>query len=132
MTYSEFVTAISSLSVTGVRKKFDAPPSQLSTAALPAMYPRFPEGSGEVVALDGSSGISSFACELAIVVNPGAQDRNDVNYAAAVALMSALDEALRAEAADEDYIDRWSMRLDVEPIGEVMYWVIIARVEASE
>lgn len=133
MTYSEFVSALAGITVDGVNKRYDYPPSQLSTAVMPAMYPRLPESRTEVVAFDGSAGVKACACELVIVVNPGAQSRNDANFGTTVDLMDALDDALRtaAEDADTDFIDKWSMRLTVEPIGEVLYWLIVARVEGS-
>ena len=44
MTYTEYAAMLSGLTIAGVTKAYSAPPTQLSTAQLPAMWPRLPSG----------------------------------------------------------------------------------------
>ena len=131
MSFATFVSDMTGLVVTGVRKRFDATPAQLSSAVLPAQYPRLAEVGGGVVSLTGSPGLFSGVCELVIVVKSVLQDNNTPNFDATVTLMSALDAALQTSAAAGSGIDRWAIRQDVEPIGDTNYWIIVARIEAS-
>jgi hypothetical protein len=135
MTLADFIADLSALVVTGVRKRFDAPPSQLSTAVLPVTYPRLPELNAEVVTFGGEMGLKGIACEFVVVVSPAAQDSSGNNFALTVTLLDALDTALIAARAGDDnlqYIDRWTVRQSVDEIGTTAYWTIVARVEASD
>lgn len=130
MTYAFFVAGLRALTVTGVRRVYDAPPSQLSTAQLPAMYPRLPEGNTSIATLGEALDLFSCAGELVIVVAPLSQDSNKVNMNDAISLMDALHTTL-ASAADDNQYDKWTIRIENDVIGDTPYWLIVARVEAS-
>lgn len=134
MTLADFIADLSALAVTGVRKRFDAPPSQLSTAVLPATFPRLPELNAEVAMFLGGMGLKSIACEFVIVVSPAAQDSSGNNFALTVTLLDALNAALTVAVNGDDnlqYIDRWTVRQSLDEIGTTAYWTIVVRIEAS-
>jgi len=130
MTYAEYVATLTALTVTGVTKRYSAPPSQLSTAQLPAMWARLPSGTVEVVAMDGGAGLPSFTCDLVIAIEAMAQSTQPANYAKGIAVIDALQAALTTEAL-EGVLDSWALRLDAEAIGDTAYWVIVATVTGS-
>lgn len=130
MTFTSLVTALADLAVTGVVKKFTAPPQQIGTAEMPCMYPRLPDGTLSVLTLAETTGLLSAVCELVVVVSPYMQGTNRANFTTCLSLMDALNTALTA-AIHANGIDRWTIRQDTDVIGETPYWTIIARVEAS-
>ena len=131
MTYTSFVAGLAALNVSGVTRKYTAPPSQLSSADLPTMYPRLPEGNQEIVSFGYEVGKLSTVCELVVVMKADKQGNSQPNFADCLTMLDALNSALDANAASLN-LDRWSLRQDGEQIGETPYWIIVARVEASE
>lgn len=131
MTYTEYAAMLAGLDVAGVVKRYTSPPSQLSTAQLPAQWPRLPQGETQIATLTGGAGIPALTCDLALAIEAYGQNTQPANYAKALAAIDALQAALTAEALD-GVVDSWTLRLDVEPIGDGGYWVIVATVTGSE
>lgn len=131
MTYAEYVATLTALTVAGVTKRYSAPPAQLSTAQLPAMWARLPSGTVEVVAMDGGAGLPSFTCDLVIAIEAMGQNTQPANYAKALAVIDAMQTTLTTEALNSD-LDSWQMRVDVDQVGDTAYWVIVATVTGSE
>jgi hypothetical protein len=130
VSYTEFVATLSGLTVAGVRKVYTSPPVQLSTAQLPAMWPRLPSGESTVVTMAGGLDLPVLRCDLVIAVEPWAQNTQPVNYGRALALLDALQAALADESA-EGTVDSWTVRIGGEAIGETAFWAIIATVTGS-
>ena len=131
MTYTEYAAMLSGLTIAGVTKAYSAPPTQLSTAQLPAMWPRLPSGETTIATMTGAAGLPSLTCDLVIAVEAYGQNTQPANYAKALAIIDALQAALADEALD-GVVDTWQMRLDVEQIGDTAYWAIVATVTGSE
>ena len=131
MTYTSFVNALSAIRVAGVKRQYTAPPSQLSSADLPAMHPQLPEHTQEVINLVSSPGMFAVVCELAIVIKANQQGTAAANFSECLTLLDALNSALIDNTSALN-IDRWSMRQDGVTYGDTAYWTIVARVEASE
>ena len=131
MTYTEYVAILAGLSITGVVKAYSSPPTQLSTAQLPAQWPRLPSGETAVASLGGEMGLPSFTCDLVVSIEVIGQNTQPANYTKALALIDALQTALTTEALN-NVVDSWQMRLDGEQIGDTAYWVIVATVTGSE
>ena len=131
MTYTEYVATLAGLSITGVVKAYSSPPTQLSTAQLPAQWARLPQGETTVASMGGQMGLPSFTCDLVIAVEAMGQNTQPANYARALAIIDALQTTLADEALS-GVVDSWQMRLDGEQIGDTAYWVIVATVTGSE
>jgi hypothetical protein len=130
VTYVEYVATLAGLTVPGVVKAYSAPPSQLSTAQLPAMWPRLPSGERAVVTLGNGVGLTTRTLDLVLAVEAAGQGTQPTNYSRALTLIDALDAALEA-AAEDGTLDEWALRVDVEQIGDVLYWAIVATVTGS-
>lgn len=131
MTYTEYAAMLAGLNVAGVTKRFTSPPTQLSTAQLPAQWPRLPSGETQIATLTGAAGLPTFACDLVIAVEAYQQNTQPANYAKALAVIDAMQTTLTTEALNSD-LDSWQMRVDVDQVGDTAYWVIVATVTGSE
>lgn len=131
MTYTEYVATLAGLSITGVVKAYSAPPTQLSTAQLPAQWARLPSGETAIASMGGQMGLPSLTCDLVIAVEVIGQNTQPANYAKCLAVIDALQAALADEALG-GVVDTWTMRIDGEAIGDTAYWVIVATVTGSE
>jgi hypothetical protein len=131
MTYTEYVAILAGLDVAGVVKTYTAPPTQLSTAQIPAQWARLPSGETAIASMGGQMGLPSLTCDLVIAVEAMQQNTQPANYTKALALIDALQTALTTEALN-NVVDSWQMRLDGEQIGDTAYWVIVATVTGSE
>ena len=132
MSYATFVSALTGMSVTGVRRAYTSPPAQVSTADMPMLFPKLPEGSTEVDTLGNTTGIRRMTCDLVLAVEPITQNRQSANYAATLTLLDALETALIALAASDIRIDRWSVQMIDDLVGTSPCWCILATVEGSE
>ena len=131
MTYTEYAAMLAGLDVAGVVKRYSSPPTQLSTAQLPAQWPRLPSGETQIATMTGAAGLPSLTCDLLIAVEAMAQNTQPANYAKALTVIDALQTTLTTEALG-GVVDSWQMRLDAEAIGDTAYWVIVATVTGSE
>ena len=131
MTYTEYTAMLAGLDVAGVTKRYTSPPTQLSTAQLPAQSPRLPSGETQVATMSGAAGLPAFTCDLVVAVEAWQQNTQPANYAKALTVIDAMQTALTTEAL-ENVVDSWQMRVDVEQIGDTAYWAIVATVTGSE
>ena len=130
-TYTGFVNNISGMSISGVTRQYTAPPQQLSTADLPASYPRLPIADNQSVTLTHGRGLLTAAVEIVVVMEPYRQSTNVANFAACVTMIDSIETAIVANANTYD-IDRWSIVLQVEEYGvERPHWQLVARIEGS-
>jgi len=131
MTYTEYAAMLSGLTIAGVTKAYNAPPTQLSTAQLPAQWPRLPIGETTIATMTGAAGLPSLSCDLVVAVETYGQNTQPANYAKCLAVIDAMQTALTTEALD-GVVDTWTLRMDGEQIGDTAYWVIVATVTGSE
>lgn len=130
-TYADFVDNISGMAITGVTRQYTAPPQQLSTADLPASYPRLPVADNQSVTLTHARGLLAVAAELVVVMEPYRQGTNVTNFGACVDMIDAIETAIAANASDYG-IDRWNIALQIEEYGvDRPHWQLVARIEGS-
>lgn len=133
--YADFVSGIAALTITGVTRKFDAPPDQLATADLPASFPHIPVDATQEapITADGQGGWPRMMADLVVVIKPTRQSKTSENYAATLAMMDAVATALRA--MQKGSLSKgplsWSIRGGIEKIGETDFWAVVARVTGS-
>ncbi len=128
-TYAQFVSALAGLTVTGVKRKFTSTPTQLSTADLPATYPRIPNASEGGLTAEGQGGWPTLTCDLVIVVEPMGQSRPSANFAATVSLIDNLNTALRGASLTKSK-HSWTVRREGVNVdgGQTDYWALVATV----
>lgn len=129
-TYAGYIADLATLSVTGVTRVYDHTPAQLNTADLPGLYVRLPSGENQSVTLTALRGLRQATCEVVIAVEPVRQNRNEPNFSTCVGLLDALEDAIAANALTWG-IDQWSMRVEVDFIGDTAYWLIVATIQGS-
>lgn len=128
--YSDFVHNIAGIKVDGIRRNFDGPPSRLSTAQLPAMWPRVPTANAENAVLCGGVGLLTIVCELVVAIEPLGQGESIANFETALTIMDNLHVALTGKITTYE-VERWTLRVNQSLIGDTPYWVIIASVEGK-
>lgn len=129
-TYADYVADLAALTVTGVVRSYDHLPEQIETADLPALYVRLPAGENQTVTLTALGGLRQATCEIVIVVEPVQQNQNEPNFEACIGFLDALESALTTNALTIG-IDQWSMRVEVDYVGDTAYWLLIASVQGS-
>jgi hypothetical protein len=131
-TYGAFISGLATLPVAGIKRSYGAPPSQpLTTADLPALYPRLPKGEKGLATLTGLTEMSMATCDLVIAVQPLGLRTNTLNYGAALTIMQSLEEQLAAHTLALG-IDGWEIRVIEEWQSESAgMWQVVATVRAS-
>lgn len=130
-TYTEFVTNLSALTITGVTRAYLEPPRQLATADLPTSYVRIPSGIETPITGDATGGWPTLRADLVVVLEPYRQNTQSANYTAALTMMDSVSSALRASTNLGKANARWTIRQDMELYGETTYWVIVCNVESN-
>lgn len=130
MLLSQLIDDLATLPITGVKRQFAAPPTQVNTADMPLAFPRVPKGEVSVNTIGGGVRPSAWTVELVCVIEAAGQSTQPANFEATVELIDAINAALEAYAAVGP-VDHWAIKQDIEGIGDAGYWVIVASVEAS-
>ncbi len=94
-TYSQFIAGLSSLAVSGVTAVFPHPPEALNTADLPAMWVQLPRGQDAPLTFQANGGWPTLRADLVVAIAPVAQGIQAENFAATVAMMDAVADALQ-------------------------------------
>lgn len=130
-TYTTFVNNVAGMTISGVTRAYTSPPQQLSTADLPASYPRLPIADNQSVTLTHGRGLLTAAVEIVVVLEPYRQGTNVANFAACVTMIDAIETALATNANTYD-IDRWNIIQTIEEYGvDRPHWQLVARIEGS-
>lgn len=130
-TATGFVTGLGELEVTGVKTCRVFAPRSFNAAEFPLSYARLPAPDmAGVESFTGQIGLRSVTAELVVVVEALGLNTQPANMAAALALLDGLHTALTANV-EALGIDAWQIRADVDTLGDVAYWTLVASVEAS-
>lgn len=127
-TYAAFSAALAGLTVSGVTRKFTEPPASVTTADLPALWPRALTGNEPMMTFGNPGGWPVLTGELVIALEPFGQNTQGANYAAVVAMLDNLTSTLRS-----NFIGRgpniFSLREDIVQVADAAYWAVIATIE---
>lgn len=133
-TYTNFITALGDLVVSGVVTRKDAQPNNAETADLPLSFPRPLVNDEMPLTVDATGGWPVLRAELVIALEPIGQNITPDNQVACVALIDNVNTALRAGTATTLGLGRaplnWNVRVSPSLIiGDRQYWAVIATVE---
>jgi len=131
LTVAQMVSLVNGLTVSGVTRKYNEPPTQLNTADLPCIFPRLPSQSETIASFTGLPGLDSVTVQLVVVIEPWSQSTHAVNFAAVVSLIDNLTAALKTSAAANQTIDTWIISSNITDVGTGDYWAIVADVQGS-
>jgi len=127
-TLTEFDTALSGLSVTGVTRAYTYQALSVNTPDLPASFTRTP-GAGIDYGLETCSG-NSLSLEYVIVMEPLGQETQSVNHVIALTMIDNLKTALDTLYTASMFT--WSARIDIETVGGLQHWVIVTSAQLAE
>lgn len=130
-TVAAFYTALNSLSVTGVTRRYAYEPNGISTADMPAQWVRLP---GNGLGIDSAYASASNAtskersAELVIAVEAIGQETPGAATTALVAMADNLETALDGWDATRPGYVNYSIDAGSVAVGGVAYWSLIATV----
>ena len=129
-TYAAFVSGLAGLTISGVTRKYTEPPGTVGDADMPISYPRITSQSNETLTIGQVGGLDRGTADLVVVVERYEVNSNAANFAATVAMVDAINTAMKA-AIDTLGIDRWEIRPEDVTIGTSQCWALVVTVEAS-
>jgi hypothetical protein len=132
LTATSFVGTLGGLTVTGVKKKYAFPPSQLDTAHMPCQFVRLPDSTTPIGTFSGAPQLDTVTAEIVIVIEPWAQSTNATSFALMLTMIDNLTAALKAEMAANQQINTWTISSRPTDVGTNEYWSLVATVEGSE
>lgn len=129
-TVTAFYNAMSGLVVTGVKRRFSAPPRQVTTADLPAQWVNLP---GAANNLDSTLAAACYdlaksrTATLVIATEAAGQNNNPANTTALLTMMDALETALDAYRRTEGMVD-YSITPAAIVLSDTNYWGVTCSV----
>ena len=129
-TYAAFVSGLAGLTISGVTRKYTEPPGTVGDADMPISYPRITSQSNETLTIGQVGGLDRGTADLVVVVERYEVNSNAANFAATMAMVDAINTAMKA-AIDTLGIDRWEIRPEDVTIGTSQCWALVVTVEAS-
>ena len=130
-TVAAFYTALNSLNVTGVTRRYAYEPNGISTADMPAQWVRLPgNGLGIDSAFASASNDTSKerSAELVIAVEAIGQETPGAATTALVAMADNLETALDGWDATRPGYVNYTIAAGPVTVGQVAYWALIANV----
>lgn len=129
--YETFIAGLTGLTVTGISRTFTEPPTSISSADLPAMYPGLPSGEETAMTFQTSGGWPTLTCDLIVAVEAVAQDTQSANFSATVEIMDNLSSALRLASIGRSALT-WMITANVQvQIAGTTYWAVVATVNGK-
>lgn len=127
-TYVNFIATVHALSVTGVTRKFNHTPVQITTADMPAQML-------DLGGLEMNDDITTCvddgftkSVDLVIALQPGGQDNVSPNYSAQATMVDSVLAALKGLSSN--YF--WTIQTGLETIAGVLTWTVRASIELRE
>ena len=128
-TITQFVTAMSGLTVTGVVRSFTYKPASVHTADLPALYVELPDaGSGDSIVSTCNDLGKTRAVELVVLLQTINQEQEEPNYDVTVTMMDSLESALDTYEGTSDLILDYEISAGGRPVGDAYFWAAVASV----
>lgn len=126
-TNATFIAALQGMTIAGVARHYDYPPTALNTADLPAAFPILPGGSRVQPVSTCIVDAKVRTMQYGIAVEPVAQNLQANNYALFAALMDNLETAL--DALDIGMVfTEYVIEVVQSPIAGVDHWLILATI----
>ena len=127
--YANFLSAIQSMTVTGVDRHYDEPPASVDISAGECAFPTMPTGDrGDLVFSCIDSG-KSRSIGYVIIVDGTEQGTQAQNYAKLATLMDNLETALDALTPGTfNFLDYTITTTGNYPVGNSEYWAIVAEI----
>ena len=135
-TNAAFLEAIRKITVKGVRRQYEEPPTSLNTADLPALFPLMPGGAlgDKIVSCWNTNKTRRIA--LVLAYEPKGQGTQAQNYAAIAGHMDNLETAIDGLEKSQGGTLANFIEYDIEAgfiqVGSIEYWCIVAEITARD
>jgi hypothetical protein len=129
-TYTAYVAALATATVTGVTRQFTAPPAKLDTADLPASWPMLPSGTEGKMTFCSQGGWPQMTVDMIYALEPVGQSTGAANFTGTLALLDNLDTALRALRVGKSALT-WNTSLQIVQIGNTAFWAVVANITGA-
>lgn len=129
-TLTAFVTALGNLTVTGVTRAYDEPPTSLNDADLPSMWVQLPQSDDAPLTLDGQGGWPVLRAQLIIAYQASAQSTQGANWSGTLAILDALAATLQSTAPGTLGKGKasWTVKPAIVNVAGADYWAVVADV----
>ena len=132
-TITQFVTAMSGLSVSGVTRSFTYKPASVHTADLPALYVELPgSGTGSEFVSTCSGLGKTRSVELVVLLQTINQEQEEPNYDATVTMMDSLETALDTYESTSSMIINYDISAGGREVGGAYFWAATATVTGTD
>jgi len=127
-TYASFVAGLAGVEIAGVTRQYTYPPPSLNAADLPASWAQLPRGESGALTFQANGGWPLLRADLVVAVEAVAQGQQSGNFAATLAMMDAVADALRGADISRGPLS-WDIRQDEVEVAGTRYWAVVATVE---
>lgn len=130
MTYAEAVAALTGKTYAGVRRVLGYEPSSVGAGDMPLLFPTLVNGRQAVAVFGGLADLPTLRVTLVLLIESMQSGTAQSRFERGVAFLDVLQAALLVDA-NTTGVDNVALRLEQLPIGETVYWAIVAEVEVS-
>lgn len=129
-TFAAWLADLATLATVGVTRKYTSgPPESLSTADLPAQWIELPHGENRPAYAGAEGGDRTMMADLVIALEPVAQNKQNVNFAAAVTMLDAVNTIFTAHTSLLMGPMTWRSRVVSIGVANVNYWAVVTEIE---
>jgi len=134
-TLTSFYTNLGDITISGVRRLLDYPPTALNSADLPTQWVQSPSADEGPMTFGSHGGWPTLHAQLVIAVASFFEGIQSQNYAATLTMADAILTALRA--VDESTLSlgkarlTWTVSVGKVTVNETDYWAVIADIEGA-
>ena len=128
ITMRSLVDGLNTITIAGVTRKYlsGSPAGAVSTGDLPASFIHLPTLNGSKLVFKGQGGKGGFSAQYIILTEPVAQNKQSVNWDAAVDMADALEGELFDAACSIGGVLGWNIRIGEFLLAGQAYWAVIA------
>lgn len=134
-TLTNFYTNLGDITVSGVTRLFDYPPTSLNSADLPSQWVQSPSVDEGPMTFGYHGGWPTLRAQLVIAVASFFEGIQSQNYSATLTMADATLTALRAVDVTALSLGKaritWTVSVGKVTVNETDYWAVIADIEGA-
>lgn len=134
-TLADFYMNLGNISITGVNRKFDYPPTALASPDLPAKWVQTPSAEEGPMTFGTHGGWPTLAGQLVIATASFSEGIQSQNYANVLAMSDAVLTALRSVDVTALNLGKarltWTVSVGQVTVGGNPYWAVIADIQGA-
>ena len=131
-TYASFVTALTGMTVSGMKNMYATPISKADTAQLPCLFPMTLLGESRMAIQGGSAHHNVRTVPLVVLMNPVGASNLAQDFSATQTMLDALDAALKTLESTANYDLAWAADVGVFDLAGQPFRAISLEVTMGE